>query len=557
MRGVAWVVPLLALGCFENESLPIGVGTAINGAADPTETFRLRQSSGGLAGLRAAVEVAFPAVARLVDGGTAARDKMVEAFGGQPPFDDDLKLAIFAFALEKMGEAGPVKTLKAFVAGNLTGDLWWSPHFAVHAIHALSGKPDAADKAWYRLSEQRTASGALLLGAADDTTTRSSCVRQFLLVDAGGQAVTFPDGATQRNAVVAGQEFAASTVPDGVRDGYLAAVAAGGGTYATDDTQFAGVPSKQFNSAGYVFRELNGGRRWVVDPSEAYRSLVGAGALVEVAEADAKGGDKVFYFQRDATLPGHVAEVRKVVSGVVTVRGADGQSGLWDAKIDAAYFTAMWFDAPKYATRRVYRWKDGKAPAVEADPEVAGDVATCAAGGGGTVGGNSLSAKPKVPGYGLSFDPTTLKGTNLASYDGGVTLTDVIAVYGAETATTGTPDTLELMLDRRQVAAAGTYLLKPSDQVFDAQTAKAAIRFKTPDIANADDGLPVVFEATNGSVVLSAWGTEVGDRLTGTFDAAITGTHVTGTGTDGTPVQETLSGTLTGTFDVEIEAFSL
>ena len=553
----AWVVLLLALGCFENESLPIGVGPAVSQAGDPVETFRLRQSSGGVLGLRAAVERAFPAVAKLVGGGAAARDKMIGAFDGQPVFDDDLKLAIFAYALEKMGDASVVDALKAFVAGNLDGDLWWSPHFAVHAIHTLSGKADAADKAWYRLSELRTASGALLLGAADDVTTRSSCVRQVLLVDSDGKAVTFQDGATQRNAVVAGQEFAASTVPDGVRDGYLAAVAAGGGTYATDDTQFAGVPTKQFNDAGYAFRELNGGRRWVVDPSEAYRALVGAGALVEVAAAEAKAGDKVFYFQPGATLPGHVAEVRSVASGVVTVRNADGQSGLWDARLDAAYFTMVWFDPAKYMTPKVFRWKDGKAPAVEADPALAADDATCEAGGGGTVGGNSLAAKPKVPGYGLAFDPTTIKGTNLASYDGGVTLTDVVAVYGAETATTGTPDTLELMFDRRQITASGTLLLKPSDQVFDAQAAKAALRFKTPDITNADDGLPVLFEATNGSVVLSAWGTEVGQRLTGTFDAAITGPHVTGTATDGTPIEETLSGTLTGTFDVVIEAYSL
>jgi hypothetical protein len=77
--------------------------------------------------------------------------------------------------------------------------------------------------------------------------------------------------------------------------------------------------------------------------------------------------------------------------------------------------------------------------------------------------------------------------------------------------------------------------------------------FYSLSIANADDGSPVAFAATGGSVTLTRWGTALGDRLSGTFSASITGTRTIGLNASGESIEEALLGTMTGTFDVTIK----
>jgi hypothetical protein len=80
----------------------------------------------------------------------------------------------------------------------------------------------------------------------------------------------------------------------------------------------------------------------------------------------------------------------------------------------------------------------------------------------------------------------------------------------------------------------------------------ATVTFSSPVITNANDGSQVVFEATGGFTILSQWGTAFGDRLSGTFNASLTGMRVAGPDTNGRPINQTLSDTATGTFNVVI-----
>jgi hypothetical protein len=49
------------------------------------------------------------------------------------------------------------------------------------------------------------------------------------------------------------------------------------------------------------------------------------------------------------------------------------------------------------------------------------------------------------------------------------------------------------------------------------------------------------------------WGTALGDRLSGTFSASITGTRTTGVNAAGHLIEQDLLGTITGAFDVIIQ----
>lgn len=164
---------------------------------------------------------------------------------------------------------------------------------------------------------------------------------------------------------------------------------------------------------------------------------------------------------------------------------------------------------------------------------------------------SSFTSTLAIPGYTVSFHPTVIMGTNQGTYDGNVHLKDVIGVVAAEGASGLVPMAV-LMFDRYRVGGPGQCQFSPANMVFENKTTCAAMAFSTPAIANTDDQSPVAFEATGGTVTITQWGTKLGERLSGTFNATLTGTRVTGSNPAGTPIEQTLSGTATGAFDVEI-----
>jgi hypothetical protein len=589
---------------------PTRLEAALDSASSVGGTYRLTSSSGSAAGLRAAMRLAFPAVDDLIGGGRPAHDAMLKAFGDTPSEDSDLKLTIFAWALEQMGTSSDASVFESFVARNLTSDVDWSLHFATHAIRTFTGYDDGDLKAWYYVEEMELASGTK---AADQKSSpaRNTCLGSNLLVDANGVTITWYDGGKSEPVPVRidGWVRSVSAATANTADLSRAEIEKNGGTFVYDDPEFPGIATRQFDCAGYALRELNHGKKWWVDPSEAYRVLVGAGQLVEVPESAAQPGDKVFYFAAGAILPGHVAEIHQVEQGLfgntILVRNADGDSGLWEADVNADYYTkpsANGNRGARYPTHQILRWSGGQAPktipnsknplpcgaaanidgGADADSGLSPDAGARSDGSmdvrddGGNdspvvrdsatdgskvfdtasavdrvVPASGFSASISIPGYAISFSPTVVMGSNQGTYDGTIHLNNVVGVFASESGTL--PQVVTIMFDRQQIAGPTTCQFKSVDQVFESESACAAMTFFSPAITNADDGSPVVFEATSGVTILSQWGTALGDRLSGTFSASLTGTRVTGLDASGRPIEQSLSGTATGAFNVVIQ----
>lgn len=536
-------------------TLPQKVQTALNNAADPVKTFPLIAGTGSMKALRALMPVRFPESADLASGASQSRDAMLSSFTGTPAFGDDVKLAIFARSLEQMGDRTSLPVLTTFLQNNIAGDLWFTPNFIATAIRSLSNQPVKNDTLFYtpiemqEIISQVSGATSLLKSVTSSPARPLNCYRQYILLDRDGKEITYADPAspTPKKALATGIEYASPTVPDETRQMFIADVSAGGGTYVTDDPVYSGTPSKQFNCAGYAFRILNGNRKWNADPGNLYSILVEkTGALVQVSDNQAQPGDKVFYFSPLSSTPFHVAEVRSV-SGLliknITIRNADGQSGLWDAPIDAPYFANK-----DLLVHKIFRWANGTAPAVRVDPATDRNPAYCDS----SWDSASFVADISIGGTPISFIPTTVVGSNQGTYDGTISLTGIpgiMALSGSGTSTSA----VTLLLDKRQISAPGVYGFGQADKVFEQYVGSASLQFFGPQIKNADDGSNVGFESTGGSVTLTTFGTANGDHIIGSYLATVSGARDTGqTDRNGSHITETITGTISGHFDVEI-----
>ncbi|MBM4397242.1 MAG: hypothetical protein FJ087_16350, partial [Deltaproteobacteria bacterium] len=492
-RAAACVLALSLLAACDaaDEGVPIpeSIRPAVEQARDLDATFPLRRASGGAAGLRDAMPARFPALADLSRPDPAIRDALVGQLAGTPRFERDLELAIYAYALERMGDEAAIPGLSRFVTENLNADAWWSLHFATHALLALGGGLAAGDTGFYSPAEARAAAASggarssALAAVASAADGRPSCAKRYRLVDGDGNPITYVDaGGTTRPVAVGGNEFATASVPASVAANYKAEVTGGGGTYVADDPEFPGEPSKQFNCAGYAFRDFNGGKRWTADPADMHAKLVGSGLLVEVPEGDARPGDKVFYFRKGMALPGHVAEVKTAESGLtgttVTVRNADGQSGLWDARIDAAYYTGTLLGEATYPARKVYRWASGKAPRAVPDPGSAKDPAVC---GVTAPAADGLQAEVDIPGFLVSFRPTQVIASGPHHCMAGIQCRpgiQAVEMNGSEAS-----EVLSLAYVPELVLAGGTYAFGESAEFLDG-TVPVWMSFTTEDVTD-------------------------------------------------------------------------
>lgn len=365
--------------------VPEEVQAVLDQTLDEAVTLPVREASGSMSGLREKLETKFPDVAKLIAGGDDTGKALLAELSGTPEWKDDMRLAIIAYAIEARGDKAALPGLRKFLGDNVNGDLYITPNFVAHAILALEGtlNPDM-DLGWYTGDQMLALAGGAtdipIPLKADNVPNRKSCTKKYVFADGNGQPIYFTNEAgNQEKAIVSGTIFASSEVTPLASEGAKEKVKNGGGTYVNDDPEFPGSPNKQFNCAGYVTRHFNGGKKWVGDPAVILRSMSKAGLMEEVAEGDAKPEDLVFYYFSSG-ICGHVAEVKRLDGLVfkdIIVRNADGQSGLWEAKINAPYFTGVDGAEATYPTRKIFRWKNGVKPTVIPDPDAPTDPSSC------------------------------------------------------------------------------------------------------------------------------------------------------------------------------------
>jgi hypothetical protein len=562
-----------AAGCGEEETtteLPPEARDAMAQAGDLDATFPLLADAGSIASLRSALPTTFAGFGALAVSTPAVTAALLDAFSGAPANDADLKLAIFALALEGHVDGAGATRLRAFLKENLTGDLGLAPHFLTHTVARQDGSAGSGETGWYTgfrihaASEGKGVAGLPLTGeVALAVEAPKTCKKRWLVLGPDDKPILFVDpkdgaGAMPKPLAIEGDQHADATVPAVTDAHWREQVASGGGAYVNDDPEFVGKPSKQFNCGGYAFRELNGGKRWTADPAEIQRTFVAAGVLEEVPEAQAKPTDKVFFYDAHSSkIVQHVGEVKSVAGGIV-VRNADHQSGLFDASIDAKYFKGSFLglvDKARYGARKFYRYKGGKAPKVIVDPASLTNAAYC----GATTGGDgTLTVNVDVPNFVLSFVPNFKFVAREQDCNVAVTMVPckLVVLTASETPLGASePDeVLTVAFSSGFVGGPGTYGVGTAGawNKHDG-SAPVLIDFLSKQVKDAD-GDPHILFSESGSVELTTWSPGVGGRIIGTFSATIQDEFFhTMKDANGDPIWEKLTGTIDGSFDLPVQ----
>jgi hypothetical protein len=378
-----------ACGSGSGLSVPPEVEQAMAQARNLDTTYAVIRSSGSYGDMLRAMPATFPALQTLVTGSGDTRAALLEAFGATGTVDNDMELALYAAALERIGDTSALQPLKDFLARNVTSASTLARHFVTHAIRALEGRHEEQDdECWYFTDQMLDAATlpALALtqeSALDAKKVGSDCGLKWEIWGPDGQTVyyTGADGKKVK-AMVGGEAHACKDVPKQTFDRYTADVQGGGGTYVDDDPTYPGMPQQHFNCAGYAFREFNGKAPMTAGPDGWWRVMTKTGYLEEIPLESAVPGDFLFYWRPTATEPGHVAVVKTAAAPgqKVTVRNADGQSGLWEAPYDAPYFlgrTSIPPIAVTYDRYKAYRWKDGRKPVLVPESSSSSDPNNC------------------------------------------------------------------------------------------------------------------------------------------------------------------------------------
>ncbi len=342
------VLALLPLACSSSDdSTPQSpaeqkVATVYN---DETVDKALRYPGDGLAAKRSSLAASYPDVMELIAGGNDSGAAMLQKFSGNPSHDYDSRLFLFAYALEQMDYQAGSDELAAFLDNNLTGELYISLSAITHAIRAMSGQPLEATGAYLISEMEETIADAGYSASfrAMAGETRRSCTKEFILVDAQGNDLYYPSGHAKAGQLIkfAATVFSTNSVSDKVSRDLFDEVVAGGGSYVDGGTTYNRQPTNQLNCGGYVTRGANPeGGQWVAHPDRIYEAFRAAGAMTR-NYVSTNTGNLVFYFGQDSEHPAHVAEIIDPGTFILesaTVRNADGMTGLFDAKIDAAVF---------------------------------------------------------------------------------------------------------------------------------------------------------------------------------------------------------------------------
>ncbi len=342
------IMPLI--GCSsDSDDTPLSPSAqeAENVYNDDSVEEVLRTPGDGLAAKRDNLTTLYPKVADLIDGGDEAAVQMMTKFGGSPNREHDSQLFLFAYALEQMQYSEGVEDLVTFLEENSTGDVYMSLSAATHAIRGLSGIDQDPTSAYLISEIEKTieqAGGTSSLSILSNGSTRTSCTKEFILLDAQGNDLYYPAGHAKAGQLIkfAGTIFSKNSLTDAMSRSLFDDVVAGGGVYVEGGRFYQQQPTNQLNCGGYVTRNANPeGGQWIAHPDRIYEAFIAAGAMTEVSSANRHTSHLVFFFTGDSQHPGHVAEL--IDPGAygfesATVRNADGMTGLFDAYVDADVF---------------------------------------------------------------------------------------------------------------------------------------------------------------------------------------------------------------------------
>ncbi len=154
--------------------------------------------------VRAEVDANVPEVAQLVALGTPALETILNEFRKAPGVNDDVKLSLLAYALEKLGNKQAVPVLATWLDDNMLGGTSsWPTDFVTHTIKVLQGQ-----------SGLNTSTFSYLINEKFDTLLQAKQASVAL----GTSAVLASPGT--RNALAA---TGSSAVVQGVLDGTLTA----------------------------------------------------------------------------------------------------------------------------------------------------------------------------------------------------------------------------------------------------------------------------------------------------------------------------------------------
>ena len=295
----------------------------------------------GLAAKLALMPLAFPEVQQLIDAGPQGAEAMLAYFQGTPDFESQDDLILMAYALEQIDYFDGLDRLTDFLETNITGDVPAAVSAVTHTARWLLGMPRSPSCA-YVASEIEATIDAANAELADSMFgakrlhprkgQQKECHREFVLVDANGQALVYPAGHPKGGQpITVGGTIrpATDTVPDATATDESNRVEAGSGTYVnyTDPESgvtYEGKPTRLFNCAGFAFRHFNDGMKWNADPGAWFDALNSAGALETRAERR-RGGRGRFCFLLRA---GRFAGARRAGSQPVdALRRAGDQRG--------------------------------------------------------------------------------------------------------------------------------------------------------------------------------------------------------------------------------------
>jgi hypothetical protein len=314
-----------------------------------------------------------------VDGAAAVAAVSDQLVSGTPTLARDEELGALAHYLGGVGGEAALAALGRFAVAGRSGESHLATQVAVHAIFEMTGDTRLNTQTYtYGLLEIDAAIAATSAGVTQkDGESTTSCWRSRQVVDAAGQPIVFVDEAgSTRTLTIAGREFFDPTMSQAHVIGKLEDVRAGGGTMVTAIDN--GLPTKRFNCVGWVMRALNGGGGWWPDVNRVYYDFTRAGLLVPL-DRSPEPGDVCFYFANEwfglsrSDTASHIVEVQGFENGTTIVRAPDSASGVFDAPINATYFTQHnW-------RPECYRWRDGAPPATIPDPLTVGNPNDCGA----------------------------------------------------------------------------------------------------------------------------------------------------------------------------------
>ncbi len=159
---------------------------------------------------------------------------------------------------------------------------------------------------------------------------------------------------------------------------------------------------------------------------------------------------------------------------------------------------------------------------------------------------SSLSATVSITGYTTSFVPKTVIA-GLGSLNGVGGYPAIAATNDTEFSPTSVYnyDYLMLFMDKGLYSGTFSFADNPDD-------GDALLAFSTPLIRDAGTSNNVVFGAMSGTLTLESYGTAIGQTLRGSFSVAVEGNRETTYPGAEDPEYETITGTITGSFDAKL-----